>query len=223
MCDGLPGSGRCRITPVNPSQLIRDRCPVRSSERWGQKPLKERPPLVPAGGFRWIRFSASVQIQSPRFRRMIPRGVSRGVGSVCNGVQAAPSFWRKSFYAIFRVDRVKWFVSWPRAANEPSPQRPKRDDHHGFPQTYPKCAASRSPRPPLPDAPQPPPVPNVRRSAGGSCYDVGRSAVHEDYSGPVEFGYTQTNLVSNIPGHGYDTDPSLVNPWDINFPQKPGS
>jgi uncharacterized protein (TIGR03118 family) len=46
-------------------------------------------------------------------------------------------------------------------------------------------------------------------------------AVHENYSGPVDFGYTQTNLVSNIPGFGFYTDPRLVNPWDVNFPQKP--
>jgi uncharacterized protein (TIGR03118 family) len=34
--------------------------------------------------------------------------------------------------------------------------------------------------------------------------------------------YIQTDLVSNIQGVGLKTDPSLVNPWDVNFPQKPG-
>ena len=32
----------------------------------------------------------------------------------------------------------------------------------------------------------------------------------------------QTNLVSNIQGVALITDPRLVNPWDINFPQLPG-
>ena len=34
--------------------------------------------------------------------------------------------------------------------------------------------------------------------------------------------YVQTNLVSNIPGMARITDPKLVNPWDVNFPQLPG-
>ncbi len=45
-------------------------------------------------------------------------------------------------------------------------------------------------------------------------------AVHEDYSG-LGYTYTQTNLVSNIQGHAHHTDGRLVNPWDVNFPQKP--
>jgi uncharacterized protein (TIGR03118 family) len=35
-------------------------------------------------------------------------------------------------------------------------------------------------------------------------------------------GFKQTNLVSDIPGKAQLYDPSLVNPWDINFPQLPG-
>ncbi len=35
-------------------------------------------------------------------------------------------------------------------------------------------------------------------------------------------GYVQTNLVSNIQGMALVTDPRLVNPWDVNFPQLPG-
>ena len=34
--------------------------------------------------------------------------------------------------------------------------------------------------------------------------------------------YVQTNLVSNIQGMAQITDPNLVNPWDINFPQQNG-
>ncbi len=34
--------------------------------------------------------------------------------------------------------------------------------------------------------------------------------------------YVQTNLVSNIQGKALITDPKLVNPWDINFPQQNG-
>ena len=34
--------------------------------------------------------------------------------------------------------------------------------------------------------------------------------------------YVQTNLVSNVPGMALITDPNLVNPWDVNFPQLPG-
>src|SRR5271165_930825 len=35
-------------------------------------------------------------------------------------------------------------------------------------------------------------------------------------------GYLQTNLVSDIPKENPQIiDPSLVNPWDINFPQDP--
>ena len=34
--------------------------------------------------------------------------------------------------------------------------------------------------------------------------------------------YVQTNLVSNIQGMAQITDPKLVNPWDINFPQQNG-
>ena len=33
--------------------------------------------------------------------------------------------------------------------------------------------------------------------------------------------YVQTNLVSNIEGMALITDPELVNPWDVNFPQQP--
>ena len=40
--------------------------PERPSERQAQNPVEERPSVVPAGGFRWPRLSASVQIQSPR-------------------------------------------------------------------------------------------------------------------------------------------------------------
>src|SRR5579871_6416523 len=35
-------------------------------------------------------------------------------------------------------------------------------------------------------------------------------------------GYVQTNLVSNVPGLALITDPELVNPWGVNFPQLPG-
>ena len=41
----------------------------------------------------------------------------------------------------------------------------------------------------------------------------------------VELGlsdYVQTNLVSNVAGLALITDPNLVNPWDVNFPQLPG-
>jgi uncharacterized protein (TIGR03118 family) len=34
--------------------------------------------------------------------------------------------------------------------------------------------------------------------------------------------YVQTNLVSNIKGMALITDPELLNPWDVNFPQLPG-
>ena len=34
--------------------------------------------------------------------------------------------------------------------------------------------------------------------------------------------YVQTNLVSNIRGVALITDPNLVNPWDVNFPQQTG-
>jgi uncharacterized protein (TIGR03118 family) len=34
--------------------------------------------------------------------------------------------------------------------------------------------------------------------------------------------YVQTNLVSNIQKTALITDPNLVNPWDVNFPQLPG-
>ena len=40
--------------------------PERSFRARGTKPRQERPSVVPAGGFRWPRLSASVQIQSPR-------------------------------------------------------------------------------------------------------------------------------------------------------------
>ncbi len=33
--------------------------------------------------------------------------------------------------------------------------------------------------------------------------------------------YTAINLVSNVKGMALKTDPNLVNPWDINFPQQP--
>jgi hypothetical protein len=66
MCDGLPGSGRCRIIPVNRSQW--NRAPCRNGLLSdGQK---TRPGRGPRSGqpavFRWTRNSASVQIQSPR-------------------------------------------------------------------------------------------------------------------------------------------------------------
>jgi len=34
--------------------------------------------------------------------------------------------------------------------------------------------------------------------------------------------YVQTNLVSNVAGVARITDPELVDPWDLNFPQLPG-
>src|SRR5208282_6191607 len=34
--------------------------------------------------------------------------------------------------------------------------------------------------------------------------------------------YVQTNLVSNVAGVSRITDPELVDPWDLNFPQLPG-
>jgi uncharacterized protein (TIGR03118 family) len=34
--------------------------------------------------------------------------------------------------------------------------------------------------------------------------------------------YVQTNLVSNVAGVARITDPELVDPWDVNFPQLPG-
>jgi uncharacterized protein (TIGR03118 family) len=34
--------------------------------------------------------------------------------------------------------------------------------------------------------------------------------------------YVQTNLVSNVEGMALITDPELVNPWGVNFPQLPG-
>ena len=33
----------------------------------------------------------------------------------------------------------------------------------------------------------------------------------------ASIGYTQTNLVSDIPGLAANTDPNLVNPWGISF------
>ena len=45
-------------------------------------------------------------------------------------------------------------------------------------------------------------------------------AVHEDYS-DLDYFYTQTNLVSNVPGYAQYFDRRLVNPWDVNFPQQP--
>ncbi len=45
-------------------------------------------------------------------------------------------------------------------------------------------------------------------------------AVHEDYS-DVGYIYTQYNLVSNIRHKAPLFDRRLVNPWDVNFPQKP--
>ena len=35
-------------------------------------------------------------------------------------------------------------------------------------------------------------------------------------------GFTQTNLVSDIPGMAATTDPNLVNPWGIAFGQNSG-
>ena len=40
---------------------------------------------------------------------------------------------------------------------------------------------------------------------------------------PSVNSYVQTNLVSNIKGMALITDPDLVNPWDVNFPQLPGT
>jgi uncharacterized protein (TIGR03118 family) len=45
-------------------------------------------------------------------------------------------------------------------------------------------------------------------------------AVHEDYS-DLGYIYTQYNLVSNIRHKAPLFDRRLVNPWDVNFPQKP--
>ncbi len=47
-------------------------------------------------------------------------------------------------------------------------------------------------------------------------------AVHKHFAVPDHkpvSGYQQTNLVSDISGLAQITDPSLVNPWEINFPQ----
>jgi uncharacterized protein (TIGR03118 family) len=49
--------------------------------------------------------------------------------------------------------------------------------------------------------------------------------VHKHPGVPIHLaasGYTVTPLVSDIPGMAQIYDPSLVNPWDINFPQPPG-
>jgi uncharacterized protein (TIGR03118 family) len=48
--------------------------------------------------------------------------------------------------------------------------------------------------------------------------------VHKHFAVPDQIlaaGYKQTNLVSDIAGLAQITDPSLVNPWDVNFPQLP--
>jgi hypothetical protein len=42
------------------------------------------------------------------------------------------------------------------------------------------------------------------------------------FSAAPILGYVQTNLVSNTPGMALITDPRLVDPWDVNFPQEPG-
>jgi uncharacterized protein (TIGR03118 family) len=47
-------------------------------------------------------------------------------------------------------------------------------------------------------------------------------AVQQDLPSPGALSYVQTNLVSNVQGMALITDPSLVNPWDVNFPQLPG-
>jgi uncharacterized protein (TIGR03118 family) len=46
--------------------------------------------------------------------------------------------------------------------------------------------------------------------------------VPENLPGPGNYGFVQTNLVSNIEGMALKTDTRLVNPWDVNFPQMPG-
>jgi hypothetical protein len=132
MRDGLTRSGRCRITPVNPSQVIRGRCRnVLPSDRQAT-PLRRGPQSCQPEGFRWPRLSASVLRRKDSGHRgpLISRAKRpRNQGRFTNGVRPCP-IWRSPVIWTHRRSRPTTGASPagpPTAAGRsPGPGSPTR-------------------------------------------------------------------------------------------------